>query len=76
MLVCLTTLSWLVTVPASVPAVPASEPSAEFSRGSAPELMALRAVPALLSEFCVPMLKSVDSLDTLPAVACVFFAQV
>ena len=76
MLVCLTTLSWLVTVPASVPAVPASEPSAEFSRGSAPELMALRAVPALLSEFCVPMLKSVDSLDTLPAVACVFSLRV
>ena len=67
---------WLVTVPDSVPAVMASELRPELSWGSAPEFNVLRASPMLFSEFCVLVLKSVASLDTLSDVDCVFSLNV
>ena len=67
----LTIISWLVTVPDSVPAVTASELRPELSCGIAPVLMVLRAVSTFFSRSCVPVLKSVESLDTLSDVAVV-----
>ena len=71
-----TMVFWLVTVPDSVPAVMASELRPELSWGSAPEFNVLRASPMLFSEFCVLVLKSVASLDTLSDVDCVFSLNV